>query len=135
MLEDLQITRLPDDPDLVRTLSDWHQAEWGHLSARTTADRRAEFAEHGAGIPQTRVAFLEGRPVGTASLLSSDMDIHPELTPWLASVFVIPEQRRRRIGYQLVRTIMEEGARLGVGTMYLFTEDREGSIPRWAGNR
>ncbi len=126
MLADLKITRLPDDPALVRTISEWHQAEWGHLSTRTTEDRIAEFAEHGDGIPQTQVALLEGRPVGTASLLTADMDIHQELTPWLASVYVIPERRSRRIGTRLVRTIMEQGARLGVGTMYLFTEDREG---------
>ncbi len=82
----LLLDYLPADPVLVRTVSEWHQAEWGHLSERTTEDRIAEFAEHGRAVPQTQLATLKGEPVGTASLLVHDMDILPDLTPWLASV-------------------------------------------------
>jgi len=120
----MDIRHLTADPALVRTLSEWHQAQWGHLSDRTTEDRIAEFAEHGTAIPQTQVAFREGRPVGTASLLVQDMDILPELTPWLGSVYVLPELRRQGIGTALVQAVVAEAARLQVPTLYLFTEDR-----------
>jgi N-acetylglutamate synthase-like GNAT family acetyltransferase len=122
----MDIRHLPGDPTLVRTISGWHQAEWGHLSTRTTEDRIAEFAEHGTAVPQTQVAFLDGRPAGTASLLVHDMDILPELTPWLASVYVLPELRRRGIGTRLVKAIAAEAGRLAIPALYLFTEDRAG---------
>lgn len=122
----MEIKLLDQDPALIRTLSEWHQAEWGHLSARKMDDRISEFAEHGSGVPLTLVAYLDGAPIGTASLLEEDMDIHKELTPWLASVFVLPEQRSRGFGGQLVQGIVSEARRLGIASMYLFTEDRAG---------
>ena len=122
----MEIRMLDHDPKLVRTISQWHQQQWGHLSTRTTEDRIAEFAEHGTGVPLTLVGFAGKEPIGTASLLAHDMDIYPELAPWLGSVYVLPEHRRRGIGRQLVAGVANEAARLAVSTLYLFTEDREG---------
>ncbi|MCZ6628428.1 MAG: GNAT family N-acetyltransferase [SAR324 cluster bacterium] len=122
----MEIGNLSDNPALVRQISEWHQREWGHLSERTVEDRIAEFAEHGTGIPLTLVAWLNGEPVGTASLLLQDMDAHPELTPWLGSVYVLSAYRGRGIGGNLIKGAMAEAARLGVETLYLFTEDRAG---------
>jgi predicted N-acetyltransferase YhbS len=58
------------------------------------------------------------------SLLPEDMETHPDLTPWLGSLFVLPGQRRRGIGGRLCRRAMAEAGRLGVEMLYLFTEDR-----------
>lgn len=120
----MKIELLRQDPGLIRTLSEWHQAEWGHLSDRGIENRIAEFAEHGAGVPLTLIGLLDGAPIGTASLLAEDMDIHKDLTPWLASVFVLPEHRGQGHGTRLVREVVLHGERLGVPAMYLFTEDR-----------
>ena len=122
----MEIKHLPEDPALVRRIAEWHDAEWSHLSGRTVEDRIAEFSEHGTDIPLTLVAWLDGAPVGTVSLLVRDMDVHQELTPWLGSVFVLPEHRSRGIGTRLVGRAVEEAQRLGVATLYLFTEDRAG---------
>ena len=117
---------LPNDPAIVRTLAEWHQGQWGHLTGRDVETRIREFEPQlGSNrIPLTVVAFAEGRPVGTASLLAHDMDTHPELTPWLASVYVAPEQRRQGTGERLCRRIVAEARRLGVPRLYLFTPDQ-----------
>ncbi len=122
----MEIKHLPADPALVRKIAEWHHAEWSHLSGRTVEDRIAEFAEHGTDIPLTLVAWLDGAPVGTASLLVQDMDVHRELTPWLGSVYVLPRHRSRGIGKRLAGRAVAEAGRLGVATLYLFTEDRAG---------
>ena len=121
-----EITYLPRDPELVRTIAGWHQDTWGQLTGRGLETRIEEFREQleSREIPLTVVAFAEGRPAGTASLLIHDMDTHPDLSPWLGSVFVPPQFRRRGIGERLCRRVMAEAERLGVGTLYLFTEDR-----------
>ena len=121
----MEIRLLDHDPKLVRTISQWHQRQWGHLSTRTTEDRIAEFAGHGTEVPLTLVGFAGRELIGTASLLVHDMDIHPELAPWLGSVYVLPEHRRRGHGKQLVAGVTDQAARLAVSTLYLFTEDRE----------
>lgn len=63
--------------------------------------------------------------VGSASIIDYDMDDRTELTPWLASVFVAPEQRRRGVGGDLVRHVMDRARHAGIATLYLFTPDRQ----------
>lgn len=121
-----ELRYLARDPALVATVAGWHQATWGHLTGRSQAERIREFEPQleSRRIPLTVVAFVTGQPVGSASLLVRDMDTHPDWSPWLASVFVLPGFRRRGIGERLCRRIVDEARRLGVPRLYLFTADR-----------
>lgn len=49
------------------------------------------------------------------------MDTHPELTPWLAALFVLPHYRDQGIGQALVRRYEREATTAGFGTLYLYT--------------
>jgi N-acetylglutamate synthase-like GNAT family acetyltransferase len=49
------------------------------------------------------------------------MDTRLELSPWLASVFVESEHRRKGVGAELVLRIMSEAAKLKVPLLYLYT--------------
>ncbi|NOU13132.1 MAG: GNAT family N-acetyltransferase, partial [Methylococcaceae bacterium] len=52
-------------------------------------------------------------------------DTRPELTPWLASVFVAPKHRNNGVGSQLVKNVMQQAKEAGINELYLFTPDRE----------
>ena len=65
------------------------------------------------------------RPVGTASLVADDMSDRPELTPWLASVFVLPEWRGQGIASRLVQRVEAEACANGIGYFYLYTPDQQ----------
>ena len=123
-LEDIRY--LPRDAAVIETVARWHYAEWGRLTGRTVPMRIAELEPQAESrrIPLTVVAFLAGVPVGSASLLAEDMHTHSDLTPWLASVCVQSEYRRRGIGERLCRRIVAEARRLAVPRMYLFTVDQ-----------
>jgi GNAT superfamily N-acetyltransferase len=62
---------------------------------------------------------------GSAILIGADMDTRPELSPWLAGVFVVPEFRRRGIGTSLVEYITDRAGAMGVPTLYLYTPSAE----------
>ncbi len=49
-----------------------------------------------------------------------------DLSPWLASIYVLPENRGQGIGTALVERVIEEAVELGIETLYLFTPDRKG---------
>ena len=68
--------------------------------------------------------------VGSASLLEHDLDSRPDLGPWLASLYVAPAHRHQGLGAALAERVVEEAARLGVPTLYLFTFDRAGYYAR-----
>lgn len=118
---------LADCPTAIPQLAAWHQAQFGYLSpGRTTAERVERFQAHlqRNAIPTTFVALQDGAPAGSASLVVNDMSILPDLTPWLAGVYVAPDHRRTGLGATLVRRVMQEAAALGVGRLYLYTHDR-----------
>ena len=61
--------------------------------------------------------------IGSASLVAQDMDDHPDLTPWLADVFVKPDYRGRGIATSLIQQIESEAKSAGIPRLYLYTPD------------
>jgi GNAT superfamily N-acetyltransferase len=129
----MEIGYLADHPAFVPTLVRWHHAQWSYLRPGDTIERRTARLKTHLGkrqIPTTFVAYEktdDGTEVaiGSASLVAQDLDTRPELSPWLASVYVAEPHRRQGIGSTLVRRAVQEAAALGVKTLYLFTPDRE----------
>jgi GNAT superfamily N-acetyltransferase len=129
----MQITYLADHPDFIPTLAQWHQAQFGYLSPQTTVEQRAERLQAhlgGKGIPTTFVALVGGRLAGSASLIAEDMSSRPDLSPWLASLYVDPAHRKRGLGTALVRQVVQEAQGLGIATLYLYTPDQEAFYAR-----
>lgn len=124
----MTIDYLADHPEALDTIVQWTHQEWGHVrGGETLEQRRARFAGslNRDRIPLTVVALENGEVLGSASLIAHDMETRMELTPWLASVFVGEQFRRRGIGAQLVRRIMSEAAKLKVPLLYLYTVHSE----------
>ena len=124
----MTIEYLADHPGALTTLAQWQHVEWGYVRPGDTAEKRATRLRGWSNrdrIPLTVVA-LEGNDVlGSASLIQHDMETRMELTPWLAGVFVGEAYRRRGIGAELVRRIMEEARGLQVPLLYLYTVHSE----------
>ena len=123
----LEIAYLADCPEDVDAIASWLHAEWGWFTPGSTLDdRRAKLAGHlnRDALPLALVAREAGRPVGTAALRVHDMDTRPNLTPWLASVYVHPSRRGRGLGTRLVARIEAEAVRLRCDRLYLVTFDQ-----------
>ncbi|WP_417329070.1 GNAT family N-acetyltransferase [Halomonas cupida] len=127
-MQDIVIRRLDAADPHLDEVAGWTFEAWGHLSpARTRQSWREDFAaDCGAtGVPSVFVAERAGIPAGTASLVVDDMSIRPDLTPWLASVYVIEEQRSQGIASALVRRVEEEAQSCDIATFYLYTPDQQ----------
>jgi GNAT superfamily N-acetyltransferase len=123
----MRIEYLPDDPRTILEVAGWLYGEWGHLSRGNTLEkaiRRISRRAEARTIPLTLIVRDHGAPVGTASLVAHDMKTRLNLTPWLASVYVVPSHRRRGFGAALCRRVVREAKRLGYGRIYLFTPDK-----------
>ena len=120
----MPIEYLGDRPEFIPPLARWHYQEWAYLRPGDSVEARVARLEGWCGrgeIPLTLVATSDGELLGSASLVEHDMDNRPELSPWLAGVFVRPERRRQGIGAALVRRIMEEAKALEISKLYLYT--------------
>ncbi len=94
-MTDLRVTTIRERPDLAPVVAGWLWAEWRKSHGHSLEEMQALVAKSvaAAGVPQAFVLLEDGLPVGTATLAASDLDERPDLTPWLAGVFVVPERR------------------------------------------
>jgi predicted N-acetyltransferase YhbS len=125
----MEIRCLSDDQHEIRTVARWCFDEWGHLNPDDSLDARITSLTHRVNatqVPLTLVAVADdGVLLGTASLIVSDMDTRPGLTPWLASVYVAPPHRGQGIGKQLCWRIVTMARELSYVQCYLFTPSEE----------
>ena len=123
----MQIEYLADHPHHIPRLAALHHEQWAYLRPDTTLEERTRRLTAACGrgnVPTVIVALDENRALlGSAMLIASDMATRPDLTPWLAGVYVVASQRGRGVGSALVSHIESEAASLGVSRLYLYTPD------------
>jgi predicted N-acetyltransferase YhbS len=120
----VRIAPLVERPDLAAQVAAWGFAEWGYLNPGETLAQRMIRIEGKMNVDRVPIAFValddDGGIVGTASLIFDDLEGDPR-NPWLASVYVPPEQRKKGVASALVRTVEDAARRLGYTRLYLFT--------------
>ncbi len=114
-------------PQVVDVLAEWHHAEWGTLMPGWSLDSaRSELESHllSPACPTTLVALDAGSAVaGSVSLVIEDAPEFADLSPWLASLYVVPEQRGRGLGRSLVGAMLAHARGVGIDHLHLFTPD------------
>ena len=122
----MNIVNLKDVPEHLETLAQWHQQEWSYLNpGQTLADRIEKMQKYlnDDFVPSTFVA-LSNELMGSAAIVEHDMEDRPELSPWMASVYVAPASRRQGIGSQLVQHVVEQAQRHGLRDLFLYTPNQ-----------
>lgn len=76
-------------------------------------------------LPLALIACHGSELVGTVSLKEQDLDIRPDLTPWLGGLFVVPEWRGRGLASLLMGRAVAEARRLQLNNLYLWTSSAE----------
>ena len=94
-------------------------------SLESVLDGEREVAREDSALPRVLVLLVNGQPVGMATLAVQDLDDRPDLGPWLAGVYVVPESRGQRHATRLVQAI-EGSARAAAFTqLWLYTRTAE----------
>ncbi len=84
-------------------------------------------------IPFALVAHDDGVFLGTASVIASDLAERPQLTPWVAAVWVEPPARRHGVGAALVNRAAQDCFALGFGRAYLCARPQRSEFYRRLG--
>jgi GNAT superfamily N-acetyltransferase len=122
------ISHLADVPFFRDELAALHAAEWKHLYADWDAQTAvAEFLNQRAdgSLPATLVWHEGMELVGSVSVVFGDCPARPDLDPWLASLYVVPQRRGRGHGLELVQAAIELAAAAGAKRLHVFTESAE----------
>lgn len=124
----VQIADLADHPGFLEELARYHHAQWAALNPGRSLQQRIDFYRTCLGpapIPSMHVAIGNGLLLGSASLVAHDMDTRTDLTPWLASVYVLPAWRCRGVAGALISQVARQARCLGVPRLYLYTPEQQ----------
>jgi GNAT superfamily N-acetyltransferase len=105
-----------------------HAVQWKHLYADWDAQTAvAEFLNQKAdgSLPATLVLHEGMELVGSVSVVFGDCPARPDLDPWLASLYVVPQRRGQGHGLELVEAGIEFAAAAGAKRLHVFTESAE----------
>ena len=125
----MKIEYLADRPELIPELAELHFSEWSYLNPGESLEGKAGYLRSNCGrngVPTFVVAVDGTRLIGSASLIAQDMDNRPDLTPWLADVFVKPGYRGQGVATSLIQRIEAEAKSAGIEKLYLYTPDAAG---------
>lgn len=120
------IVNIATRPDLVPVVVGWlFQAFWRQEGYELADVVEALKQSALAGMPQSFVLIAGGEAAGTASFVAHDLDDRPDLTPWLAGVFVAPAHRGREYVAMLVKAVEQAAREAGAETLWLYTSTAE----------
>jgi len=125
----LQIYNLNERREKRDTLAKWIYDEFivGQRPGVDFAQVQALFQESlDTDFPVTLIAEWDGNPAGTISLVAEDDIDNCPYTPWLASLYVLPEYRCRGIAKILMDRLTVIARQKGFKTLYLHTEHADG---------
>ena len=71
------------------------------------------------------IALVDGRLAGICLLVLQEFEPLHDVSPWLASLYVAPEYRKRGVARKLVAVIEDQARSNGVARLHLYTGDAE----------
>ena len=121
-----RIVTVTDRPDLAPTVARWRvEAFFDYPGGYTVEDMTTRILAPPVGPKVTYVLLEDDRPVGTAGLVRADLDSRPDLTPWLAGVYVEPAFRHYGYASAPVREVEAFALAAAVSTLWLYTPSSE----------
>jgi len=126
------IRKLPSDAPELPVCARWRYDAFlsdGEISFEESLSQLTALAD-GTGFEVVLLAEQDGVAAGMCLVVRNELDAAHDLSPWLASVFVLPEFRRRAIGRALVRAAEDHARRHGIKRLHLYTDAAEGFYAR-----
>ncbi|MFH0977140.1 MAG: GNAT family N-acetyltransferase [Spirochaetota bacterium] len=128
-----QIALLKEYPDYAPVLAFWAFREW-YMERAISFDlliKAYKERVNDSNLPISLIAIEDKIPVGMISLKENDIWSRKDLNPWLSSLFVLPEYRRRGIGSLLIEHLIHRAKHLKYHTLFLFTECENGFLENY----
>ena len=130
MRPNITIDYLANHRELAHDVATFSYAEWHSLydqRGQTFADVESIINERAkvGSLPLAFVAFRREQVVGTVSLKVRDLEIRPDLTPWLGGLLVVSNWRHLGIGSLLIERALKEAKILKLRRLYLWTTSAE----------
>lgn len=116
-----RIVDLRDEARHLPTVAAWIHDQWWSGSRTSVADIQAWLEIHldEAAVPTTFVATSGTEAIGSVCLHETEAPDRPAYWPYLGALYVLPTERGRGTGAELVRAVEAYARRHGHAAIYL----------------
>lgn len=124
----MEIYALKQKPSYLDQVAKWLYLEWGLKTAGSSiiaVKEKLKTFKNIDKIPINYVALRGEDLVGTFNLMLSDPPKRKDLSPWLGSLYVEPNNRNQGIGTFLLKSAVSKAKELGVQKLYLCTPTQQ----------
>ena len=121
----ISIDYLCDKPEFIKEIVEDIWSEWSRdfiyfTNYKSLQDLLVFYKNTTKDIPTCFVLHDDLKVLGSCLIDIEDMQVHQELRPWLANVYIHPEYRNKKYATQLIQYVVE---RFPVLNLWTFTED------------
>jgi GNAT superfamily N-acetyltransferase len=104
----------------IERVAQWLNDEWGRDQGYSYRDTLS-WCRNVASMKNELIfcANWAARPVGAVLMVACDLPSHRQFSPWLSSLFVLPEYRRHGIGRSLIERLCATARERGHAEVYL----------------
>jgi GNAT superfamily N-acetyltransferase len=124
----IEIVELEPNSSELETSAAWRHEAFLKEDGYSLSDSRAQLTKimnQPEGCEVALIALIGGQIAGICLLVQHELPPAHDLSPWLASLYVAPEFRRRGLGSRLIMAIEDHARRNGVARLHLYTVDME----------
>jgi GNAT superfamily N-acetyltransferase len=122
----IEITRLkPNSPEL-QICAAWRYEAFLKSYGYSLSDSGAQLAKLATQPDEYEtalIALVDGRLASSCLLVLQEFEALHDVSPWLASLYVAPEYRKRGVARKLVAAIEDQARAHGVARLHLYTGD------------
>ncbi|MEG0794807.1 MAG: GNAT family N-acetyltransferase [Bacilli bacterium] len=112
-----------DDFIYIDTLTNWLYNWWG-IDENYTKESIKCMLEHTINkndLPKTYIMLENNTLIGMYQFLYDDLDIRPDLYPWLSNVFIDPTFRGKGYSKVLLNSVYNNALKSNLKELYLYT--------------
>jgi GNAT superfamily N-acetyltransferase len=116
-----EVKQLSERPECLTPVGNWIYREWWSRRYDTPEVVLSWLRTHTRvdAVPYTVVAFADGAPIGSCSVIENDCVHRKQYAPWVAAVYVKPEFRHRGVASMILQEAAAIAARIGVKGLYI----------------
>jgi GNAT superfamily N-acetyltransferase len=124
----IEITRLKPNSSELQICAAWRYEAFLKSYGYSIGDSGAQLTKLATQPDEYEtalIALVDGRLAGICLLVMQEFEPLHDVSPWLASLYVAPEYRKRGVAQKLVAAIEDQARKHGVARLHLYTGDAE----------
>lgn len=120
-MEEKQILRIQEHPELVADAAKWFHEKWG-VPEDAYLESMQECLKGSTAVPQWYIVKDAEKIIAGIGVIENDFHDRKDLTPNVCAVYVEEACRKQGIAGEMLQFVCREFAEKGIETLYLVTD-------------